>query len=292
MLQIHFKKILTPVDFSETGNHAFQHVKYLAQKFNSEVTLMHVRESVPSVSVFPSLYEPREELNSKYRELAMNKLDELRNELNNEGVETVHIQYMEGAVAQSIHDYVEQENIDIVVMGTHGAGGLRELFIGSNAFKVVNMANNAVLTVNEKSIFAPYKNIVAPLDDSKFSRAKFPYLAGLAGELGAEIQIVYPKVSDEKRKRDIENYFQQVSKFLEEKQIQHFSKELEGNFAHEIVKFAEYTNADLLVIMSETEMTFAKMLLGGYAQEIVNHSKTPVITLHPEGTGDLMKIFG
>lgn len=292
MQHIRFKKILVPVDFTKTGHEAFHHVKWLAAKFYSEVTLLHVREVLPSVSVFPSLYVPQEDINNKYRLLALEKLAELKTELEEGGVQTVHVQYMEGSVAQSINDYVNDEKIDIVIMGTHGSKGLTEFFIGSNAFKVVNLIDIPVLTINDKCAFSEYKNIVAPLDDSKFSRAKFPYIAELAGILGSDVEILYPVVTDANRKATIEKHFQQVSDFLEKKGIKHMARPVEGSFAHEVVKFAEYANADLIVIMSETESSISSMLLGSQAQEIVNHSITPVITLHPEDKGGLMDIFG
>lgn len=292
MHRIHFKKILVPVDFSKTGHKSFHHVKWLASKFYSEVTLIHIREVLPTVSVFPSLYVPQEDINNEYRKLALEKLEEMRAELIEGGVSVVNIQYSEGAVAACINDYATEEKMDIVVMGTHGSSGLTEFFIGSNAFKVVNMIDLPVLTVNDKGAFAPYKNIIVPLDDSKFSRAKFPYVAELAAILGAEVVILYPIVDDEFRKTTIDKHFQQVSDFLESKGVEHISKPVEGNFGHEIVKFAEYSNADLIVIMSETELTISKMLLGSQAQEIVNHSIVPVITLHPEDKGELMDIFG
>ncbi len=292
MQHIHFKKILVPVDFSKTAQQSFDHVKWLASKFFSEVTLIHVREVLATVSVFPSLYVPLEDMNDEYRKLSMDKLEEMRKELMNDGVKNVHIQYMEGSVSKCINDYVAEENIDIVVMGTHGSSGLAEFFIGSNAFKVVNMLDLPVLTINDKKTFTPYKTIVAPLDDTNYSRAKFPYIVELAGILGANVQILYPVVSDEGRKNTIAKHLKQVTDFLSKKSISHTPKPVDGNFAHEVLKFAEYSNADLIVIMSETEMTISKMFLGSQAQEIVNHSVVPVITLHPEDKGEMMEIFG
>lgn len=288
---IHFKKILVPVDFSKTSHKAFHHVKWLASKFFSEVTLIHVRETYPDVTIFPSLYQPSEDLNNEYKKVVLAKLEEMANELLSSGIKVVNTQYSEGNIVACINAYAIEEKMDIVVMGTHGSKGFTEFFIGSNAFKVVNMINLPVLTVNDQGAFSPYQNIVAPLDNSLYSRAKFPYIAELAGILGANVEILYPVVSDAKIKQDISNHFQQVSDFLEKKNIKHMARPVEGNFAHEVIKFAEYANADLIVMMSETEMTISKMLLGSQAQEIVNHSKVPVITLHPEDKGALMEVF-
>jgi nucleotide-binding universal stress UspA family protein len=291
MQHINFKKILVPVDFSNTSHKALEHVKWLASKFFSEVTLIHIHEIQPITFIFPSLYIPQEDFSTEYRKLALEKLDGLRKELIAGGIENVHIKYFDGSVAPTIDEYATKEAMDIVVMGTHGSTGLTEFFIGSNAFKVVNLINQPVLSINSKGNFAPYKTIVTPLDDSKYSRAKFPYIAELAGILGAEVKILYPELSDTSLKNTVANHLQQVTDLLTKREVANSTHIVTGNLAHELIKFAEYSKADLIVMMSETEMTISKMLLGSQAQQVVNHSVVPVITLHPEDKGDLMNIF-
>ncbi len=293
MSHISFKKILIPVDFSKTSHKVFHHVKWLAQKFDSEVTLMHIYEKPSSSDTFPSLGDSGlEDFNKRYETSVSAKLEELREELLEAGIKKVETQYFEGNVAKSIRDYAEEAKIDLVAMGTHGTNDLADFFLGSNAFKIVNTIDLPVLTVHEKSVFAPYKNIVVPLDDSAYSRAKFPYIAELASTLGADVEILYPETSNPTRKSTINSYFRQVSDFLEENKIVHMVRSVEGNFAHEVVKFADYTSADLIVIMSDTDTTIANMLLGSTAQEIVNHSRVPVITLHPEHTNGYKEFYG
>lgn len=89
----------------------------------------------------------------------------------------------------------------------------------------------------------------------------------------------------------IEQYFKQVSNFLESKNIVHNSKQVDGNFAHEVIKFAEYTSADLIVIMSDADTTLSNMLLGSHAHQLINHSTVPVITLHPDESFDVTGNF-
>lgn len=288
MQHIHFKKILVPTDFSETAAKALDHVKWLAQVFYSEVTLLHVGEIPPASVTFPSIDLPRTYLGDEYQKLALEKLEEWRTNLINSGVEKVNIQYLEGKIASTISEYAADEKIDIVVMGTHGTKGLSEFFVGSNAYKLVNVMDQPVLTIHQKSDFTPYHKIVAPLDHSKFSRAKFPYIAELAAMVDAEVEILYPIVTDKHEAHAIQICYDQVSTFLTKRGIRHASKPIEGHFGHETIKYAEYVKADLIVIMSETETTISQIFLGTNAQEVVNHSKVPVITLHPEDKGQLM----
>lgn len=291
MNRISFKKILIPVDFSKTSHKVFHHVKFLAQKFSSDVTIMHVAEEWQYSGTFPFLSVPEVEFKSKYGAYALEKLEKLKEELVEAGVKNIAVEYAEGNIVECIENIVEKQHIDLVAMGTHGAKGISRFLIGSNAYKVINYTDIPVLTVHDKSAFGPYKNIVAPLDDSQYSRAKFPYIAQLAIALDADVEILYPKVKDSDRKDTIAKYFEQVSGFLEKNNVKHISKEVDGDFAHEVIKFAEYTNADLIVIMSDSETTISNMLVGSDANQIVNHSTVPVITLHPDDKGKLMDIF-
>ena len=277
------KKILIPVDFSKTSHKVFHHVKWLARQFGSEVTLMHINEDLLFSDTFPFLEEESlKDFNEKYESFSLAKLEALKTELLEAGIKNIDIQYAPGNVAQSISQYADENNMDLVAMGTHGVKGMTGFLLGSNAYKVVNSIDCPVLTVHEKSHYAPYLNIVAPLDDSLYSRAKFPYIAELATTFKASVEVVYPKLSDSGRVHVLTEYFSQVSAFLESKQVKHNGRELEGHFAHEVVKFAEYTNADLLVIMSDAETVVSHVLLGSQAHQIINSSKVPVITLHPD----------
>ncbi len=288
MQHINFKKILVPTDFSETAKISLEHVKWLASTFSSEVTLLHVGEITPAANIFPSLYIPENDLNAEYSDLALRKLAEWKTELEEKGISKINIEYADGNVAETISKYAVENEIDIIVMGTHGSKGLSEFFIGSNAFKLVNLVDLPVLTINNRNTYSPYKKIVAPLDDSRFSRAKFPYIAELALKIGSEVDIITPNVSDAGVNHAISICYDQVSSFLKSKNVIHHHKSIEGNLAHEVIKYAEYAKADLIVIMSETETTISQVLLGSMAQQVVNHSVVPVITLHPEDKGELM----
>jgi nucleotide-binding universal stress UspA family protein len=285
------KKILVPVDFSKTAYKAFHHVKFLANKFSSEVTLIHVEEDWPYAGTFPFLVEPQLQDQSKHGKHILEKLTELKAELEEDGIAKVQIEYMQGNIAECIASYAESEKMDLVVMGTHGARGLTGFLMGSNAYKVVNFIDTPVLTVNEQAAFGPYKNIIAPLDDTRYSRAKFPYIVEMAVALEANVEVVYPIVSDPEKKNKIQKYFEQVSALMEAKNVKHVSRGVEGHFAHEVVKLAEYTNADLVVIMSDSDTTISNMLMGTFAHEVVNHCKVPVLTLHHDQGGDLMDTF-
>jgi nucleotide-binding universal stress UspA family protein len=146
------KKIAFCSDFSENSDQAFEQALDLAQKYNAQLFLVHV---VPPL-VFPS--PVMEEFISEQASLQFYK-DAVR--WATEQIETNYVQkigepknavirVLSGHPASEILNFIEQEGIDLVVMGTHGLAGLAHFFLGSTAEKVVRRASCSVLTVHPK----------------------------------------------------------------------------------------------------------------------------------------------
>lgn len=284
------KKILIPVDFSSTSHKAFHHAKTLAKQFGSEVVLMHVLEDWPFSGIFPFMIDDDLKLRETYRARAISQMEKLREELLEAGIKNAEIQYSEGNMALRVEEVSKDLSVDLVVMGTHGSRGPGFL-MGSNAYKVVSLLDIPAITIHDSAAFGPYQSIVTTIDDSKYSRAKFPYIVKLSKAFNSNVEILYPKTENSEKAELIDKYFNQVSEYLEKEKVVHVTKEIEGDFAHEVIKFAEYTNADLIVIMSDTENSIANMLLGSNAHQIITHSTTPVLTLHPEESGEFSGMY-
>jgi len=140
-------RILVPVDFSEHAGRALDHAKTLAEKFNASLHLLTV---VPDPYVLPNpgpWYVP---LPVDYAEGLQKDADaQLRGLL----VPAEQTKYraefvvLFGDPSSEIVDYVKRASIDLIVMGTHGRGGLAHAVLGSVAEKVVRTASCPVLTV-------------------------------------------------------------------------------------------------------------------------------------------------
>jgi nucleotide-binding universal stress UspA family protein len=146
------KKIAFCTDFSENSNQAFELAHDLTVKYHSHLFMIHV---VPPL-VFPSpvmeefiseqaslqFYKDAirwatEQIESHY----LNKMEESKNVIS---------RVLSGHPASEILNFIEQEGVDLVVMGTHGLSGLAHFFLGSTAEKVVRRASCSVLTVHPK----------------------------------------------------------------------------------------------------------------------------------------------
>lgn len=144
------KKIAFCTDFSENSDQAFDLAFDLAQKYQAQLVLVHV---VPPL-VFPSpVMEDfiSEQANLQfYKDAVQRSMDQIESTyLGKMGdYKNALVRVLSGHPASEILNFIDQEKIDLVVMGTHGFTGLAHFFLGSTAEKVVRRANCSVLTVH------------------------------------------------------------------------------------------------------------------------------------------------
>jgi len=143
-----FKKILWPTDFSGPSYEAFKTAKELALHFSSELYLVHVITPMPPVVEIPrdrssfdvSLY--RKELQFSAEKSLQEVIDKkIGKKLK------VHAIVVHGAAAIEINRIAKRENVELIVIATHGTTGWKRYFLGSVAEKVVRIASTPVLTI-------------------------------------------------------------------------------------------------------------------------------------------------
>ncbi|PEN15215.1 universal stress protein [Longibacter salinarum] len=143
-------RILVPVDFSDGSTLAVAHARELALTYGARLDLLHVVEEV----VYPSTYgiEPIELPTGEVVENVENALAELARE--KIGIEHAVVEARIGYAPASIRDYAQENEIDLIVIATHGRSGLDRLLMGSVTENVVRRAEQPVFVVkpNAKSL--------------------------------------------------------------------------------------------------------------------------------------------
>jgi nucleotide-binding universal stress UspA family protein len=141
--------ILVPTDFSEYADYALDYAIELAKKLQAHLTFLHVIHLTPLVMGdigISGLVPYLEEIETD----AQQRMQTLLNRVHQEGLqgETAIVQ---GVPFQAIVDTAENQNIDLIVMGTHGRTGLTHVLMGSVAERVVRMAPCPVLVTRGKT---------------------------------------------------------------------------------------------------------------------------------------------
>jgi nucleotide-binding universal stress UspA family protein len=142
-----FKKILFPVDLSESSEKIVPYIQSVARRFNSEVHLLFVARIF---DYFSGLYVPAASITAIEKDIidgAERRLDEFVEQYFSDYPDTV-MSVVPGDAADKIIDYIMSNEIDLVIMGTHGRKGLDKVIFGSVAERVVKTAPVPVMVVN------------------------------------------------------------------------------------------------------------------------------------------------
>lgn len=140
------RRILLPTDFSEVATSALDYASQLARTHQAELLIVHVEEPQETYAVGAEFAGPADDLRNALQARLTDTLPTTPNV-------PVRHEYLTDNVkpAQAILDLASSEQVDLIVMGTHGRTGLRHLLMGSVAESVARRAHCAVLTLSRES---------------------------------------------------------------------------------------------------------------------------------------------
>ncbi len=266
--------VLVPLDFSEHSLNALHCVMQMKQQLQAEVALAHVKPS----NFFKSFLGSESE-KKQLEEEVHEKLNHLKTQYGYD----FDFYEGEGAIYKNIVEMAEKAEAELIFMGTHGHSGFEEFWIGGNAYKTVSAAPCPVITIRESFRKHRFDNIVLPIDQSQHTRQKVPFTSAFAKRFGATVHVVGVCTdSNDDTVIRMRQYTHQVLDYLEEHDVPAKHDMLFGSNITEItLEYAQNNDADLITIMTEQELNPSNLIMGAFAQQMVNHSPIPVLSLRP-----------
>lgn len=275
------KRILVPVDFTKTSEKAVAKAIIIAKTLNADIFLLHVLEYnayqfsvVPEKQLlFPSITELEKAL--------AKKMDAMRTGIRKKYKINPEINITTGRIDSEIIHFSKKKNIDLIIMGTHGASGYKELFIGSNSQRMVTLSDIPVLTIQKKIHKPGFNNILIPIDNSLHSREKVNIAMYMAKIFGAKIHILGLPSSNEKSAiNKFKIKIESVERVMKLHNLSYKTSIAKGgSLATIAMNYADKSNCDLIVINTGHESQITGIFLGAFAQQIVNHAKIPVLSV-------------
>jgi nucleotide-binding universal stress UspA family protein len=140
------KRILFPTDVSEGSAHAVPYVADLTRHYGAKLYIVHV---VYDVTRATGLYVPHINMDELYRDIETNARRELEKCCVEElrGYKDIEYRILKGVPHEEILKFADENNMDMIIMGTHSRKGLDRVIFGSTAERVVRHARCPVLTV-------------------------------------------------------------------------------------------------------------------------------------------------
>ncbi|HEY5175359.1 MAG TPA: universal stress protein [Terriglobales bacterium] len=282
--RIAISKILLATDFSPESQNALKCAISLAKRYESKLFLAHAiseEASLTAGDAWPALIDTAQR-NAEDSMVQLEQTADLQS--------LPHEVLMQaGETWEVLSRLVSDQNIDLIVMGTHGSGGIDKLMLGSTAEKVVRHATCPVLTVGpcvRMLSLERFGNILYATDFSTGSLRALTYALSLAEEDRAEftmLHIVESKPVSEAelvdwKRRDCERLSQLVPTDIDLP----YKPEIEvetGDPAKEIVRLADARNAELIVMGSHSGGAVSTHLPWTTLHHVLQHAHCPVLTV-------------
>ncbi|UCG75172.1 MAG: universal stress protein [Gemmatimonadota bacterium] len=298
---LNIRKIIYATDFSKCSENAFPVAVRLASLYDAELHMLHAIVLHADDPHDPAHHFPEpDELYERMRDSAATRMASTAENDEMPDLKVVQAQVRGISPAPVILEYAEEQDIDLIVMGTHGRRGLRHLLLGSVAEEVVRLSECPVVTVHEDEFSAVgFQNILVPMDYSESSEAALGHAAEIGAKEGARLHLLH--VLEVGTYPDFYFPVQATQMFdmpeLKRKALEHLGKRVEGlgpavetelhvelgHPAQNIAEYAERLSIDLIVIASHGRTGLERALLGSVAEGTVRRAKCAVLTVKPFG---------
>lgn len=297
-----FDHILLPTDFSACADHALTHAAEVADRFEARLHILHVvNELDPDWYGITDAQERAVKLRAQIREAAQQRLHAMAPDRDIETTVSLQLSF---DVADSIREYVDEREIDLVVMGTHGRKGLDRLMLGNVADKMVRHAPCPVMTVREEVPWAgagedaAFQDVLAPIDFSEYSKSALRTSKVFANAYDARLHLLFvaeqrmvPTFSDTgipgvgvvemdpEIVKNAERALEQLNERVGGPTVKSRYHVREGTVSEDIVDLAETQGVDLIVMATRGLTGVTRYLLGSNTERVVRVAPCPVLSI-------------
>lgn len=265
------KLIVVPWDFSQVAANALAHAVKIGRMINNDICLLHIVSTGISTK----------ELNE-----VTHKMKHLIEENSIKYNISLAYQVTKGSIFTAIADYVNEKDASLVVMGTHGIKGMQKL-TGSWALKVIVKSKVPFIVVQDPPADQEkYHNIVFPVNFKAENKEKIKMAIFMGKYFDSKIHMLVSVSTDKNILKKTKINLNFAIKYLIQNNIEYEVHDMpKGKFAEQTIEFAQKINADLILIITTKNITFADYMLGASEQEIIaNSSRIPVCCVNPKAS--------
>ncbi len=272
------KNILVPTDFSEYAENALKVAAQIARKNDAKIFLLHMLELPKHLTDFissGSMAPPTEAL--IFMEQTHKTFEKLLENDFLKGIEVSEAVSFED-IMNGVIDSSYKNNADMIIMGSHGASGFHELFIGSNAEKIVRTSKIPVLVIKEDCQIFEVNNFAYATNFDDEDKPSLLAAYEFSKLISAKLHLVWINTANSfKTTRETES---KMNAMVSELSIDNYSLNIYNDISVEkgVLNFANSINAGLIGISTHGRKGISHFINGSLGEDVVNHSKRPVIT--------------
>jgi len=291
------RKILVPLDGSKTAESVLPYIKYLASQFDSKIEVLGVGIG---------------NRNRRVNRLLNEYIENTASNLSAEKFESAAV-VIYGSATERILSYSKQNDIDLIIMATHGRSGVKRWWMGSVAQKVISQSITPVLLIpSTKQKAAQMKKVISidqiliPLDGSNTGQAALDYIEFIARETKAVVRLIQVISTSGSMETNLVvhanwNGFFEAMKGAASDYLESLVEELQGhgisanydiligNPAAEIIAYARKNKVDLIAMSTHGRTGLARWVLGSVTDKVLHGARMPMWLVRPQKMSMLAK---
>jgi len=276
------KRILVPTDFSKCADYALKFASEIAIKNNAKLLVLHSVEHSFAGGIDPTGASVFQSFDDGLIETLLGRgRTNLDKSISSLGLPVENISHLVeiGHPSDLTIDKIREFSIDLVVMGTHGASGITEMLVGSNAEKVVRRAKCPVITLKSPTKLENIRKIAFASDFSKLSENAMAALKRMQHVMDATIDFVRVNTPnnfqrDALTKQHMDDLVTREMFLKAELHVYNDFSEEEG-----LLNFAEDRQSDMIGMITHGRTGLNHLMTGSIAEDVVNHTSIPVWTM-------------
>lgn len=273
------KNIIVPIDFSEHSEYALKTAAKFASKYNANILALHMLEM--SDLILTASEGLQYEKARFFIKLSEQKFDTFLEKDYLKGLNVIPI-IKHFKVFSEVDDVATIHDADLIIMGSHGTSGLKELFVGSNTERVVRYAKIPVLVVKNKEIDINFKTVVFACDFSENNIKPYINAVNFFDKINTNMQLVYVNLPNEhflsstEMEKKVASFFSKTNTNIEKMKDVHYVSDY--TVENGILNFSFKIGADIIAIPTYGKKGLAHFFQGSIGEDLANHATRPVIT--------------
>ena len=274
------KTIIVPIDFSKHSEYALKAAALLAKKNNDAIIALHMLDlQMSSLNESVSYHQ---EKTAFLLQLAKKRLQKF---LKKEYLEDVKVTSIikHYKVFSEISEVAKQENADLIIMGSHGATGFKEFFVGSNTEKVIRFSEIPVMIVKNDLTDFDFEEVVYATDFSKESVGAYIRMKSLIEDFGGKMNLLYVNTPFDNFKTTAEMEKMAADFFMvadgNTKKMKEVSFVCDKSVEKGIFNFSNSVGADMIAMSTHGRKGLSHIFKGSLSEDVANHAALSILTV-------------
>jgi nucleotide-binding universal stress UspA family protein len=282
MINYSVHKILVPVDLSETSLNALDTAVIIAQKHQAQLYILHIRDNAfqfyDSDDSFYAL--------TAAAETSVDILQALTGAIQHKYDIKPKLLIKEGFVSPIIVRESIKNNCDLIVLGTHGASGYRDGFLGSNTYHVIKYSGCPVLSVPPfiKPALPGFRKALFPIRPVSGALHRYDIACHFINRSATLDVLGLSYRSTDHDIKILESIVDEIRGQLDTNRVYPRANWSKGaGIAEDVLLFSMEEKNDLIIISSALDVTNKQQFIGPHTQKILNTAKVPILTIKKLG---------